>query len=262
MTHPTTALAASPRPLRALGALLLGASLALTGCASGGRGSAPSFDANAAGLTADQRTVREVAQQASPPVEQGGNNWFGDNAIIIMAAVGCVAGAAIGGSAGDCLTGAAIGGLAGAVGRITIFDDRDDYASDEEFVDAVAAEMDRVLAENERLVPAAERLAEAHELQLAQLKEAYERGTISKQEYRAEVEPLLVDEQALAFIVESNRQLQSDLDKALTGVTVQTSQQRRLEDQEGQFLADAGRVQYAQERISAALAQIPREVLR
>ncbi len=251
-----------PRPLRRLGTLLLAASLALGGCASGRQSSAPSFDANAAGLSADQRTVREVAQQASPPEEQGGNNWFGDNAIIILAAAGCVAGAAIGGSAGDCLTGAAIGALAGAVGRITIFDDRDDYSSDEDFVEAVSVEMDRVLLENERLVPAAERMAEAHELTLAQLKEAYGRGTLSKAEYRAEVEPLLVDEQDLAYIVEPNRQLMSDLDKALTGVSVATSQQKRLEDQEGQFLADSGRVEYAQERISAALAQVPKEVLR
>lgn len=258
-----TPVQAAPRPVRLLASLLLAASVALTGCASGGgRGSAPSFDANASGLSADQRTVREVAQNASPPVEQGGNNWFGDNAIIILAAAGCVAGAAIGGSAGDCLTGAAIGGLAGAVGRITIFDDRDDYSSDADFVEAVATEMDRVLDENDRLVPAAERLAEAHELTLAQLKEGYQRGTVSKQQFREEIEPLLVDEQALTYIVESNRQLQSDLDKALTGVNVPTSQQRRLENQEGEFLEDSGRVQYAQERISAALAEVPREVLR
>ena len=251
-----------PRPLRRAATLLLAASLALAGCASSRQASAPSFDADAAGLTDDQRTVREVAQEASPPVEQGGNDWFGDNAIIIMAATGCVLGAVVGGSARDCLVGAAIGGLAGAVARITIFDDRDDYASDEDFVEAVSVEMDRVLLENERLVPAAERLADSHELTLAQLKEAYERGTLSKAEYRQQVEPLLVDEQALAYIVQSNRQLMSDLDKALTGINVATSQQKRLEDQEAQFLADSGRVEYAQERISAALAQIPPEVLR
>lgn len=248
------------RPGRSVMAAALAALLAVSACASG-RGSAPSFDSGASGLTADQRTVREVAQGMSPPQEQGGSNWFGDNAIIILAAAGCVAGAAVGGSAGDCLTGAAIGGLAGAVARITVLDDRDDYANDSDFVNAVADEMDRVLQENERLVPAAERLAEAHEATLAQWAEDYRRGAFTKSEYRKKLEPLLVDEQAMIYIVESNRQLMSDLDKSLTGVSVASSQQKRLEDQEGVFLADAGRLQYAQERLSTALGRVPKEVL-
>ncbi len=259
IAHETTSKTAGP--LRRAATLLLAACLALTGCASS-RGTAPSFDAGAPNLSPDQRTVREAAQSVTPPEDQGGNDWFGDNAIVILAAAGCVAGAVVGGSARGCLTGAVIGGLAGAVARITIFDKRDDYASDEEFVQAVSEEMDRVLAENERLVPAAERMADAHELTLAQLKEAYDRGTVSKDEYRRQVEPLLVDEKALAYIVESNKQLASDLDKALTGVTVATSTQKRLEDQEGDFLADSGRIEYAQERLSGALAQVPKEVLR
>ncbi len=249
------------RPLRRAATLLLAATMALAGCASQ-RTAGPSFDASAPGLTADQRTVREVAQKVTPPEEQGGNNWFGDNAIVLLAAAGCVAGAVVGGSARGCLTGAVIGGLAGAVARITVFDKRDSYANDKDFVNAVSDEMDRVLAENEQLVPAAERLADAHELTLSQLKEAYGRGSIGKAEYRKQVEPLLVDEQALAYIAESNKQLASDLDKALTGVNVATSQQQRLEDQEGDFLADSGRIQYAQERLSGALAQVPKEVLK
>lgn len=246
---------------RRLLAALMAASLALGACAQGAsRG--PTIDANAPGLGPDQRTVRQVAAKITPEDNSGGNvDWFSDNAVLILAGVGCVLGASIGGSAGDCLTGAAIGGLGGAIARITILDDRDNYSDDEEFVAAVSDELDRVLAENDTLVPAAERLADQHSLRLAEIGEAYRAGRIGRDAARAEVQEYLVDEQALRLIVQSNDRLLDDIDKALTGVNVATVQQQRLQDQEAEFLGDAGRIEYAQQRLADALAAMPRELL-
>ena len=253
---------AAPRPGRRLLATLLAATLALGACAQGA-GRSPTIDANAPGLGPDQRTVRQAAARITPDDQAGGGNvdWFSENAVLILAGVGCVLGASIGGSAGDCLTGAAIGGLGGALARITILDERDSYSDDEEFVAAVSDELERVLAENDRLVPAAERLADQHGLRLTEIGEAYRAGRITRDAARAEIDAYLVDEQALRLIVQSNGRLLEDIDKALTGVNVATVQQQRLQNQEAEFLADAGRIEYAQQRLAEALAALPRDLL-
>lgn len=257
---PTIDAAARPGAGRRLLAVLLAASLALGACAQASRG--PVIDANAPGLGPDQRTVRQVAAKITPEDSSGGNvDWFSDNAVLILAGVGCVLGASIGGSARDCLTGAAIGGLGGALARITVLDDRDSYADDEAFVAAVSDELDRVLAENDSLVPAAERLADQHSLRLAEIREAHAAGRMTQTAARSEVQEYLVDEQALRLIVQSNDKLLLDIDRALTGVNVPTIQQQRLQDQEGAFLADAGRIKYAQQRLTEALAGLPPALL-
>jgi len=251
----------NPRRGRRLAVAALAAVLALGGCAQSQKPQA-TISTSDPGLSPDQVTVREIANSVSPQDPNSGSNldWFSDNAIILLAATGCVAGAAIGGSVGDCLAGAAIGGLAGGVARITIFDDRDNYSDDEVFIEEVSVELDRVLAENERLVPAAERLADQHAVRIAELNEFYRTGQVSEAAYREELQAYIVDEQALRYIVLANNELLTDIDKALTGVNVPTVQQQRLQDQEGRFLADSGRIEYAQQRLTEALASVPPEV--
>lgn len=243
-------------------AVALALAVGLGGCAqSSGPHPASTINAAAPGLTPDQRTVREAAKNVTPPETSANYDWFGDNAIVILAAVGCAVGAAVGGSARSCLTGAGIGGLAGAVSRITIFSDRDNYSNDEDFVRDVSVELDRVLEENQLLVPASERLAEIHEAHIAELNRQYAAGTLSAAAFRAEIDPYLVDQQALQIIVDANNQLLTDIDRSLTGVNVPTTLQSRIQDQEGQFLGDSGRIQYALDRLSAALATVPGNVI-
>jgi len=246
-------------------ALLLAAALALGACAqssSSPKHPAASINATAPGLSPDQRIVREAAQNITPVEEDGDDfDWFTDNPEILLAGLGCVVGVAVGGSVGDCLAGAAVGGLAGAVSRVTIFNDRENYASDEAFVEAVSKELDRVLEENQILVPASERLAESHEAQIAELNKQFTAGTLTAAAYRQQIEPYLVDEKALELIAEGNNQLSTDIDRSLTGAKLPSDLQTRIQDQEGQFLADSGRIQYSLERLSAALATVPRAVL-
>ncbi len=252
----------APGANRRMLSLLLCAALALGACAKASSG--PVIDANAPGLSPDQRTVREVAAKVTPDSGSGGSgnvDWFSNNAVVILASVGCVLGATIGGSARGCLTGAAIGGLGGALARITVLNDRDSYSDDKEFVAAVSSELERVLVENDRLVPAAERLADQHSLRLEEIREAYAAGRMTRAAARQEVQVYLVDEQALGLIVQSNNQLLEDIDKALTGVNVATVQQQRLQDQEAEFLGDAGRLDYAKQRLTEALAKLPPELL-
>jgi len=248
--------------------LVLAGALAVTGCAQGSKsgskssGASSTINATAPGLTPDQRIVREAAQNVTPPEPQGGSfDWFTDNPEIILAGLGCVVGAAIGGSVGDCLAGAAVGGLTGAVARVTILDDRENYSSDEAFIEEVSVQLDRVLEENQILVPASERLADAHEAHIAELNKQFTAGTLTAAAYRKQIDDYLVDEQALSMVVESNNQLLTDIDRALTGAKVTTTLQTRIQDQESQFLADSGRIQYALERLQGALATVPRKVL-
>jgi len=249
------------RATRALVLVLFGA-LAVGGCAQSAKPSKPAINATAANLTPDQRIVREAAQTVTPPEPQGSSfDWFTDNPEIILAGLGCVVGAAIGGSVGDCLAGAAVGGLTGAVARVTILDDRENYSNDEDFVEAVSVQLDHVLEENQILVPATERLASAHETHIAELNKQFAAGTLTASEFRKQIDDYLVDEQALKLVVESNNQLLTDIDRALTGTKVTTTLQTRISDQEGQFLADSGRIQYSLERLQSALASVPRQVL-
>ena len=244
--------------------LLLAGALAVGGCANQSTPSPkPSMQATAPGLTPDQRIVREAAENVTAVEPQGGGDfdWFTDNPEILLAGLGCVVGVAVGGWVGDCLAGAAVGGLTGAVARVTIFDDRENYSSDEAFVEAVSKELDRVLEENQILVPASERLADAHEVKIAELNQQFTAGTLSAADFKKAVEPYLVDEKALQLVAESNNQLSTDIDRSLTGANIPSDLQTRIQDQEGQFLADSGRIQYALERLSAALATVPRQVL-
>jgi hypothetical protein len=245
-------------------ALLLAAVLALGACAqssSSPKSPAAGINASAPGLTPDQRIVREAAQNITPVEEDGDDfDWFTDNPEILLAGLGCVVGVAVGGSVGDCLAGAAVGGLTGAVARVTIFNDREKYSSDEAFVEEVSKELDRVLEENMILVPAAERLADSHETQIAELNKQYAAGTLTAAAYKQQIENLLVDEKALDLLAEANNQLSTDIDRSLTGANISSDLQTRIQDQEGQFLADSGRIQYALERLSAALATVPKAV--
>ena len=250
------------RATRAL-VLVLASALAVSGCASKQSASStkPTFNTTAPDITPDQRTVRQAAQNVTP-VEPESNNfdWFTDNPEILLAGLGCVVGAVAGGSVGDCLAGAAVGGLTGAVARVTIFDDRENYSSDEDFVEAVSKELDRVLEENKTLVPASERLAEYHEADIAGLNEQFAAGKLSAAEFKTRIAPYLVDEQALQLVAESNNQLSTDIDRSLTGTNLPSDLQTRIQEQEGQFLADSGRIQYALERLQAALATVPKPV--
>jgi outer membrane lipoprotein SlyB len=245
-------------------ALLLAATLAVGGCSqssSGSKSPASTINATAPGLSPDQRIVREAAQNITPVEEDGDDfDWFTDNPEILLAGLGCVVGVAVGGSVGDCLAGAAVGGLAGAVSRVTIFNDREKYSSDEEFVEEVSKELDRVLEENQMLVPASERLAESHEAQIAELNKQFTAGTLTAAAYRQQLESYQMDEKALELLAEANNQLSTDIDRSLTGAKLTSDLQTRIQDQEGQFLADSGRIQYALERVSAALATVPKAV--
>lgn len=243
--------------------LVLAGALAVGGCAqhSSSSSSKPTINATGPNLTPDQRIVREAANNVTPVEASGGSfDWFTDNPEILLAGLGCVVGAAVGGSVGDCLAGAAVGGLTGAVARVTIFDDREKYSSDEDFIEAVSKELDRVLEENKMLVPSSERLAEAHEAKIAELNQQFAAGKLTAADFKKAIDPMLVDEQALQMVAESNNQLSSDIDKSLTGAKVTTGLQTRIQEQEGQFLADSGRIQYALERLQAALATVPKQV--
>jgi hypothetical protein len=261
MTRTTTA----PLAARALVLVVAGA-LAVGGCAqkhaSSGSSSKPTINASAPGLSPDEVTIRQAAQKLTPVEPEGESfDWFTDNPEILLAGLGCVVGVAVGGSVGDCLAGAAVGGLTGAVARVTIFDDRENYSSDEDFVEAVSKELDRVLEENKTLVPASERVAEYEEADIAGLNEQFAAGTLSATEFKKRIDSYIVDEQALQMIAESNNQLSTDIDRSLTGTNLPSDLQARIQEQEGQFLADSGRIQYALERLSAALATVPRQVL-
>lgn len=243
--------------------LALAATLAVGGCSQHSKPSpTPTLTTAGPGLTPDQVTVREAANKVTPVDPQTGSDfdWFTDNPEILLAGLGCVVGVAVGGSVGDCLAGAAVGGLTGAVARVTIFDKRSDYSSDEDFVEAVSTELDRVLEENKKLVPAAERVAENHETFINEMNQQFAAGTLTAADYKKAIEPYLVDEKALQMLADSNNQLSTDIDRSLTGANIPTDLQTRIEDQEGQFLADSGRIQYALERLQAALATVPKQV--
>lgn len=238
--------------------LLLVLLVALTGCSSAGR---PTFDAGGSSLSADQITIREAANDRTPPETRGGGvDWMQKNAVILLAAVGCAMGAAIGGSAGDCVTGAAIGGLTGAVASITVFAERDSYADDASYVRDVSDKLETLQSQNSRVAEAADRLATQHAGRVEELNRLYTAGSIDAATYRREYLTMRTDEEALHFLVQSNRDIALQIDRALTGVSVPTSDQARLQEQEAAFLAESSRIEYALERLSQSLAQVPRPI--
>lgn len=259
MENKVIALQGSRPMARSVVSLLLIALLALSACSSSA--SRPTFDASGSGLTADQITIRQAANDRTPPeTRSSGVNWMQKNVIILLAGVGCVMGAAIGGSAGDCVTGAAIGGLTGAVASITVFAERDSYADDASYVRDVSDKIEKLQAENAQVADAADRLATQYAARIEELNRLYTAGTIDAAAYREEYLVMRADEEALRFLVQSNDDITRQIDKALTGVTVPTADQARLQEQEAGFLAEASRIEYALERLAQSLAQVPRPV--
>ena len=167
--------------------------LGLAACSTTGSG----FGADESNLTPAQRELRQEAERFNQTVLEGA---------LTGALIGGIAGALL--SEDDPLAGAAIGAGAGAaVGAgagFFVASQNEEYANEEQRLEAQVAAAQEDVARYERIVLSTERVVNEYRQRIARLDSQYADGQVTAAEYRNQVAGVQTDLDAIQALIDEN----------------------------------------------------------
>ena len=167
--------------------------LGLAACSTTGSG----FGADESNLTPAQRELRQEAERFNQTVLEGA---------LTGALIGGIAGALL--SEDDPLAGAAIGAGAGAaVGAgagYFVASQNEEYANEEQRLEAQVAAAQEDVARYERIVLSTERVVNEYRQRIARLDSQYAAGQVTAAEYRNQVVGVQTDLDAIQALIDEN----------------------------------------------------------
>lgn len=224
-------------PFRNSAALLLAASLALSGCAT---------------KTGDRATLHDQSDRMTESMAMGAGAGAALGAIIgMIVSDDKAAGAGIGAAAG-----AALGAGAGYVVNAR----QQEYASREERLDAMIDATRAEVAESRKTVTAANRVVAEHRRTVNALKAEYRRGTLPAAEYRQRLAVVREDQQALAKIVAGTDRQVAELDKEIAALRREGANTAELAELRRQLIDDRNTLRRQLAALTGAVDNAPAPV--